>query len=380
MDLRVFLKLDGSGFQQGLTSAKQAVGRFGQQAFGGLKEEIFAAFTVGALVEMSKKTIEWAGHVQNLSDRLGVSVEYLQQMQYVAKRSGSGVDTLAGFFEKLAANRVKALEGTEESPKMISAFGKLGVSPESLSTNGVQGLTDMIGKAFQSSKSPEMLIGALREVGGKGAGELIAAFTSGLEEGRQAAVSAGAVMSEDTIAALKEVEDEFEEMKIQIMVGIGPAILKVIGWLTNLWNVIVAGASAIEGFIEKFNWKNFLFGGETNFREAAGEASTRSQAVMDEAVDKTIQQEQEAKARASARAARKRPEIIPIQTYEPKHKEKQATDSLISVGNFLGAGRGTIESVAQETNKILREHGGYLKIIADAASKTTPNGTMQIPA
>ncbi len=384
MDLRVFLKLDGSGFQQGLTSAKHSVKQFGEQAFGGLKEEIFAAFTAGAIIEMSKKTIEWAGHVQDLSDRLGVSVEYLQQMQYVAKRSGSSVDTLAGFFEKLAINRQEALAGNQDSAKKLASFEKLGVSAQTLSSTGTQGLTDIIADAFKNGGSSEALIGALRDVGGRGAGELIASFTHGLAEGRQAAVDAGAVMSEDTVDALKEIDDEFEELKIQLMVNLGPAILTVVSWLKNLWDVFKAGAAAVQGFMEVFSFKK-LFSGqaerEQNMADAKKEAADRSDAVMQESIDDQLRNEKEARERSAARHARQRGDIIPIQTYKPKeHEEKKVTDSLISVGNFLGAGRSTLESIGIETNNLLRESREYLRQIANKTANTTPNSGMQVPA
>jgi hypothetical protein len=40
------------------------------------------------------------------------------------------------------------------------------------------------------------------------------------------------------------------------------------------------------------------------------------------------------------------------------------SDALIAVGNFLGAGRANIDSVARETNRILKEHTTYLRQIA----------------
>ena len=97
------LSLDGSGWKKGLDAAHAGLSS--------LKGQLAAAFSVGAITAWAKKTIEYAGHINDLSDRLGVSTDYLQEMQYVAKQAGASVDDLAAVFEKLGAARMAALGG-----------------------------------------------------------------------------------------------------------------------------------------------------------------------------------------------------------------------------------------------------------------------------
>ena len=102
--------LDGSGFSRGLNKAKGEASTFAN-GLGGIKNAIAGAFSVGAITALAKKTIEYASHLDELADRLGVTTEYLQEMQFITKSNGGSIDDLTKSFEKLGAARMAALNG-----------------------------------------------------------------------------------------------------------------------------------------------------------------------------------------------------------------------------------------------------------------------------
>ena len=63
-DLIARLRLDGSGFESGLRHANKASER--------LKAQLLSAFSVTAITLAAKKTMEYAGHITDLSEALGI--------------------------------------------------------------------------------------------------------------------------------------------------------------------------------------------------------------------------------------------------------------------------------------------------------------------
>ena len=107
LNLKAAVTLDGTGFSRGIRGLEATA----SSAFSGLKGMIAGAFSVGAITGLAKKTVEYAGKISDLADRLGVTTDYLQEMQYVTKQNGASVDDLTATFEKLGAARLKALSG-----------------------------------------------------------------------------------------------------------------------------------------------------------------------------------------------------------------------------------------------------------------------------
>lgn len=164
-----------------------------------------ATAALTALEEMIRQSIEWADKIDNISNRLGISTEAVQLWDHALKQDGSSIEAATGFFEKLAIARQKALQGSD---KEVEAFSRLGVSMSNLSSMRVEDIAAEIARAFQSG-DPQKLIADLRAVGGKGAGELVAAFRNGLGELVAPGQSVVQVVSDEDIARLKEAGDWF---------------------------------------------------------------------------------------------------------------------------------------------------------------------------
>ena len=65
------LGLDGAAFFSTLNRARGAVGSFGAAMAG--------AFSVGAITAFSKSILDLAGNLNDVSEALGLNVEYLQK-------------------------------------------------------------------------------------------------------------------------------------------------------------------------------------------------------------------------------------------------------------------------------------------------------------
>lgn len=385
MDLRVFLKLDGSGFQQGLTQAKAAVGRFSDQALGGLKSQLAAAFTAGALIEFSRRTIEFAGNMRDLSDRLGVNVEWLQKMNYAAGKAGASAEDLAKFLGEVARSREAAL-ANPKGPE-AAAYGRLGMGAADIKNLPQQQFVEKLIAAFAGGVSVQSE-NDLRDVGGKAASKLIGAFIEGID-------GAGPIIPEDLIDQLDNLGDSFFELKLALMSDVAPAITWVAEKFTWFTNQVKQAGTFLGAFSGVFGaWLDFMKGkislNEMGAAVIAIRDETRRQVVSQDA-DQQDAMDRAQIARNEARERRRQREKSPPKYAAPEIKPEEIkaaeaakpripSDSLVSVGNFLGgtSGLDRIVNATLEQNNILRQQTLILNQIV-AAVRAFQTGSIVVP-
>lgn len=217
-EIRAKILLDGSGFQAGLKTASAQSEKFTKDfaksfssAFGGAA--VAAAITAGV-----KYVIDYAGHIQDLSDKTGISAENLQKMEYAAKLSGATIEDVTGAFVKLAKAQQEAVKGGKEQ---ISAFESFGITGQQLRTLSVDQLFSRISEEVEKSKDPLEKVSGLLTLLGKGAADLIPAFRSGFGAAMKEIEKVG-VIPDEIIAKLDKIGDKMVKLgKIGLKFGAG---------------------------------------------------------------------------------------------------------------------------------------------------------------
>jgi len=237
--------MDATGFKAGIKQVESASKGLSRDLNGNLKGAIAGAFGTAAIVAAGKATMDYAGQIADLSQRLGVSTDALQEMDFAARLTGTNLETFTGFLEKLSVSREEALQGNDE---LRDSFARLGVSLEDLRTKRLEDLTRQIGRAVQSG-DVQQLMPALKGVGGRGAGALVPTFKAGLDEAAQQAREAGAIISAEDIAALDEAGDTFSALFQIIRAQLAPAMI----WLGEaaidaVYGIRAAAAALGEAF------------------------------------------------------------------------------------------------------------------------------------
>lgn len=351
--------LDGKAWQAGLQKIEKQTGDSMSQ----LKNTIIGAFTAGAIIAASKKVLDYAGHINDLSQRLGVSTDKLQEFDFAAQQNGATLDTFTGFLEKLASARAKALEGNEDA---IASFTDLGVSIDDLKTKRLDQLTNQIANKVKDS-DVQKIIAPLKEIGGKGAGDLVAAFKSGLDEAGQDARDSGTIIKEETIRQLDEIGDRFSTLGMQLQAGLAPILAGFSDGIQAIIDELKVGAAWIGGATAMFDIKKLIMswitGGIVGFTKEASkelgagslEADKAAQTVRKDIVkreDNIIKNRQN-----SAIGKQETPEGDGTKKDKTKFKAEKPVgtvgDSLTKVGNFLGAsGQPMIETIARQQVEI----------------------------
>jgi hypothetical protein len=213
-ELKVKISADTAGFTQGMNFTKAEVQAWNRV----LKDESaksakavesnYAAAFVGiagaaALAGAGiKQSLDFAGHMQDMTDRTGISSEFLQQVGLEAKLAGSSVESVVGLMEKLAKNSQEALGGNED---MQATFERMGVSMEDMEKGSLEDLFKQVREHMRDTKLDAESIADLLKVGGKGAGELIPMLRGG-DAGSQG------ISTDDSIARLDALGDKFTEL------------------------------------------------------------------------------------------------------------------------------------------------------------------------
>lgn len=236
--------LDASGFNAGIKQAESATKGLSKDLNSNLKGAIAGAFGTAAIAAAGKATLDYAGQITDLSERLGVSTDALQEFDFAARLTGTNLEAFTGFLEKLGTARENALEGNDD---LIASFARLGVNLDDLRTKRLEDLTRQIGRAVQGGDAQD-LSPALRAVGGKSAGALIPTFKGGLEEAAQQARDAGAIISKEDTATLDEIGDRFSILARMFTGTLGPAI----AFVTNGFQGIADAASMVFKFLTGF--------------------------------------------------------------------------------------------------------------------------------
>lgn len=358
------LSLDGSKFFAVLNRAKGAVAGVGSSIASSIGGRLAAAFSVGAISMMAKRTIDFADSIDTMSVRLGVGTDKLQEWILAAKLAGADAGTLTNFIEQLSS----AAADLKNAP----VFEQMGINPAGMTP---EQLFSGVSKWSQGKQSTDISAVLGQIIDTRAIGKMMGVLQSDLDAVGETARKMGAVMDGETIAGLKNFKAQMEILGTVLLSNFAPALI---------W----AGKAAIGAFAEvkgwaawfgartsNINWKDILMlpmGGWANLIQKwveggkAGldeEADSERQRVLDQ-FDEMLRRLQEHKPVEP-------PVITPSDNDKTSERKSAAqshvpSDSLVSVGNFLGASmRGMVAVqtllVARQQLVTLRSVEGILK-------------------
>lgn len=323
------VSLDGSKFLGGMKQMELAANRTGSSMVNSLGGHLAGLFSLGAIGAFIGKTVEMAGKLEDMSARTLASVEDLQRFERAMKDNGGTLEELIGFWEKLNVARSAAL--SDPNGSQAQSFKSLGVSTQQLKSQSAPDITRTIAMAVQNSTNVEALIAPLRDVGGKGSGAMISAFRSGLDQMYQDIT----VMNSSTTQQLDELADSWDNLFKDIMASFAP-------FMTG---AIQKFREAQAGFTALFTG---LIVGVTQGSASKGMDAARESAKMDQAgfqKEEVARQERAKKKQGPLdfTSLEKGPDALAQRSFGP-----MKGDALLSVGNFLGASKSSVNNYAAQ--------------------------------
>ncbi len=334
------VSLDGAMFKRGLHEISGETTAF-------IKNFALGAIGVASIEQAFDKTIESAEELVNTSKNLSIGIEQLQVLRQAAKESGIEFSMLEHVMANYNSQREKALQG---NGKLLSAFAGLGIGKTELQNQtSAQSIMGQISEKARGSNAAD-IAKEMSEVFGKGWKDIFGLLKTDFEELGTKMKDMGAIMDSTTAIQLKQFKDEMDLIGSVVTATLAPALVTLGGVVYD----VITGLGSLGTFLG--NWMaslsahplDVLFGN-------AGKQAT------DDAVAAT---KEFASARSEAWRAmvdRAKENIpVPPATIDDETKAKklksERSDSLISVGNFLGAGRGAIDNIASQQLRIANQH------------------------
>lgn len=241
--ITAFLGLDDSRFAAGLNAAKIKAAAFGKSIGGVLQPgklgaQLAGAFTVGSIGLAAKATIDYAGDIQDLAEKLGITAEAAQQFDYAFKQSGSTLEQNQSIFYRLAENIDAANKGSDE---MAKKFARLNVTASDLKSKRIDQVFSQIGREIKSGQITPQRYADLIDLMGKSATNVIPAMKAGFSELADEAKRLGLVMNSETIASLANTGDALDRIAFKGRSAFGEFIVgatQIGGLLLNVQKII----------------------------------------------------------------------------------------------------------------------------------------------
>lgn len=220
-DLFAKLTLDSSEYEKGLKDAEDKAGGFGGKLKTAMKvgAAAVAAVTTEAvalgtsLVKGAADVAEYGDHIDKMSQRLGLSVEKYQQLDYVLSQSGADIDSLSVGMKTLTNKLDDAKNGGVDAQAM---FEKLGLSMEDLNNMSREDVLEQVIYGFQGMADSTERAALANDLFGRSGQELTPLFNSSVENTKelmQASKDLGMVMSDEAVGGATKFHDALDTLK-----------------------------------------------------------------------------------------------------------------------------------------------------------------------
>lgn len=368
LNLQAKISLDGSGFTSGLKGIESAASSFASRVAG--------LFTIGAIAAFTKQIIDFGSAINDATIRLGVSSSRVQELGYAARQSGGDLGDIESGLTKLQKSLEEIHSGSASGGALIKSFSTLGVTIQDLATMKPDEILGRISDNIAATGINSEKTAAMLDIFGKNGGKLIPILAE-LNSKSQEAKDKGLIISDEEIKRLDEAGDLLDQIYTKA---------KALG------ATALVGMIRESGIVPDDNMPKFLDSLFFGTMEGQGKTDTKELIYKLAAAQKGKGYKQPA-----APDYRGLGSSAPPYKYDPEEENninnynKARTkvlsrmaaenrsangDSLVSVGNFLGAKGGLQDAanreIRRQTQLQERMLGELQKINSGASDITFP--------
>jgi hypothetical protein len=227
--LRILLGLETAQFETGSRKVKKELSsmRTSAELLTGALKKIGVALTIGALVETTRRALEYAASLGETAQQLGVTTAALQEYRYIGTQVGISQEQMDKSLAKLSVTMGKARDGSKQQ---VGTFKELsGVLGRDIlkSANDAGQAIPLIGEALSKMEDPTRRSRLELELFGK-TGQVLDTMLAGGEESinnlRNAAHDLGIVLSDEQIQNADKTADKLAELKMVLEARIAGAV------------------------------------------------------------------------------------------------------------------------------------------------------------
>ena len=210
-----------------------------------------AAVSVGAIANAARQTLSWADDLGDLAQTLGVTTEKVQALQYAAVANGSSVEEVNQAM--LRFTQAVGDAATAGGP-LLERMQQLGINVRDANGQimGMGELLPQVANAIANATTAQEKLSIATDFFGRQAApsmvRLLGEGAQKLTELEAAALSAGAVLDEETIKKAAEVNSQFELLTLTLGNKFKSAILETIDFFRGVAGAASDAANAVGRF------------------------------------------------------------------------------------------------------------------------------------
>lgn len=144
-----------------------------------IKHAFIGAFAAEKIIEFGKETFEMGRQLEDASERLNLSTDAVQGLQYAFMRSGATREQFEKGMVKLNQSLDDARDGNE---KMIESLRRLGVEEDDIKKKSPEQILYMMADGMKNAKNPTQSLAAAMDLLGKTGFRMIPGLKGGAEE------------------------------------------------------------------------------------------------------------------------------------------------------------------------------------------------------
>ena len=250
--LKAMLGMDTRQFKAGMRDSAKATGKL-QSQLAGVGRTLGAAFSVGAIVAATKRTIEFASQVRHASDNLEISTEAYQGITASALKYGASQEAIATALGRVKDSQGKVIAGDKE---YVDALNALNISADKFGKIGADKALELIAKGYATATDRAAAFEAVSALAGR-QGKNLTAFLKeladvGLQGVIDKGIEAGQVLGDDLVTQLEAAGTAIEQFERKSTIAYGSAITGAADY--SRWvKEIAAGQSSggLQGTIDR---------------------------------------------------------------------------------------------------------------------------------
>ncbi len=265
-NLAIRVGVNAADVQKGLSGVESSVSGFSGR-LAAVGTAVAGAFSINAIGHAAEQAIHTASRIADMAERVGISAEAVQRLEFAASQSGSSFDS--------AATSIRVMADRLNDGKLPKALTDMGLSVQQLSAMTPDQAFITIANAIKQIPNPLLQSATAVDIFGRGAQAILPAIKGGMVEiGNQAPI-----MSNALVASLDATGDKWAAMQLQInnlrAQALSPLLSAFLSMPTSL-QTVAAGIATFLPSIEGIGIAILAAGGPT---AAFGMLSTAAGAV-----------------------------------------------------------------------------------------------------
>jgi hypothetical protein len=199
-----------------------------------------AALSVAGLARFASQAIDTADALAKTADKLGLSVEALQELRFAAERTGVAAGTLDMAMQRFTRRVGEAAAGSGELKDTLIQYGIAVRDSNGAMRTSEAVLGDLANAIQNAGTSGEQLRIAFKAFDSEGAAlvNTLRRGSEGLDELRARAREAGAVMDNDTARAAEVLKDKMDTLSAAVSTSFTSAFVDAAAALAQFFGII----------------------------------------------------------------------------------------------------------------------------------------------